>query len=87
MFLMMNGRSSRALSDADAGGRSATPHVLRELFNGLRLIARTTLQSRCMPHDLSPWHVLYDQARRWLEAEVFMAVIDLRELIRIGKVV
>lgn len=63
------------------------PHVLRELFNGLRLIARTALQSRCMPHDLSPWHVLYDQAGRWLEAEVFVAVIDLRELIRIGKVV
>lgn len=42
----------------------ATPHVLRELFNGLRLLARTALQWHCMPHDLPLWHVLYDQAGR-----------------------
>lgn len=61
-------------------------HSLRELFNGLRFIARTGLQWRYMPHDLPPWHAVYQQTRRWLDADVFPAIIaDLRELIRIGE--
>jgi len=59
---------------------------LRELFNGLRFIARTGLQWRSMPHDLPPWSAVYQQTRRWIDANVFTAIIaDLRELIRIGK--
>jgi transposase len=68
--------------------REDTPqrtHRLRELFNGLRFIARTGLQWRYMPHDLPPWEAVYQQTRRWLAAEVFDAIItDLRELIRLG---
>ena len=61
-------------------------HSLRELFNGLRYIARTGLQWRFMPTDLPPWHAVYQQTRRWLEAEVFaMIVADLRQLIRLGE--
>jgi transposase len=61
-------------------------HSLRELFNGLRYIARTGLQWRYMPHDLPPWHAVYDQTRRWLAAAVFDAIVaDLRELIRLGE--
>ncbi len=61
-------------------------HALRELFNGLRFIARTGLQWRLLPHDLPPWHAVYQQTRRWIDAEVFAAIIaDLRELIRIGE--
>jgi len=61
-------------------------HLLRELFNGLRFIARTGLQWRFMPHDLPPWHAVYQQTRRWIAADVFGAIIaDLRELIRIGE--
>ena len=61
-------------------------HALRELFNGLRFIARTGLQWRYMPHDLPPWHAVYDQTRRWIEAEVFAVIVaDLRELIRLGE--
>ena len=61
-------------------------HPLRELFNGLRYIARTGLQWRYMPHDLPPWPAVYQQTRRWLDADVFAAIIaDLRELIRIGE--
>lgn len=61
-------------------------HALRELFNGLRFIARTGLQWRSMPHDLPPWHAVYQQTRRWLDADVFTAIItDLRELIRLGE--
>jgi len=61
-------------------------HPLRELFNGLRDIARTGLQWRYMPHDLPPWHAVYDQTRRWIDAGVFETIVaDLRELIRIGE--
>jgi transposase len=61
-------------------------HSLRELFNGLRYIARTGLQWRFMPSDLPPWHAVYQQTRRWIDAEVFDAIIaDLRELIRLGE--
>lgn len=61
-------------------------YALRELFNGLRFIARTGLQWRSMPHDLPPWSAVYQQTRRWIAAEVFATVIaDLRELIRVGE--
>jgi transposase len=61
-------------------------HALRELFNGLRYVARTGLQWRSMPNDLPPWPAVYQQTRRWLDAGVFEAIIaDLRGLIRIGE--
>jgi len=61
-------------------------HDLREVFNGLRFIARGGLQWRLMPHDLPPWHTVYQQTRRWLEAGVFeMMVHDLRALLRLTK--
>jgi transposase len=61
-------------------------HALRELFNGLRYIARTGLQWRYMPTDLPPWQAVYQQTRRWLDADVFTAIIaDLRALIRLGE--
>jgi transposase len=61
-------------------------HDLREVFNGLRYIARTGLQWRYMPNDLPPWHAVYDQTRRWLAAGVFADIVaDLRALIRLGE--
>jgi transposase len=61
-------------------------HSLRELFNGLRYIARGGVQWRLMPHDLPPWHAVYQQTRRWLAAGVFEAIIhDLRELLRLAQ--
>jgi transposase len=61
-------------------------HALRELFNGLRYIARTGLQWRFMPTDLPPWQAVYQQTRRWLDAGVFEAIVaDLRTLIRLGE--
>lgn len=61
-------------------------HPLRDLFNGLRFCARTGLQWRYLPHDLPPWHAVYQQTRRWIAADVFGAIIaDLRELIRLGE--
>lgn len=61
-------------------------HPLREVFNGLRFIARTGLQWRFMPHDLPPWPAVSQQTRRWLAANVFDAIsADLRLLIRLGE--
>jgi transposase len=58
-------------------------HSLREVFNGLRWIIRTGAAWRLMPHDLPPWYTVYQQARRWLAAGVFEAIVqDLRRLLR-----
>jgi transposase len=50
------------LMKADAPQRE---HALRELFNGLRWLARTGSPWRLMPHDLPPWHAVYQQTQRW----------------------
>jgi len=42
-------------------------YQLREVFNGLRWIARTEAQWRCMPRDLTPWQVIYQQSQRWIK--------------------
>lgn len=58
-------------------------HPLREVFNGLRWLVRTGAQWRMMPHDLPPWHTVYQQTRRWLKAGCFEAIVhDLRRLLR-----
>jgi transposase len=58
-------------------------HSLRELYNGLRWMVRTGSPWRMMPHDLPPWHAVYEQTQRWIRAEVFEAMIhDLREFLR-----
>jgi transposase len=58
-------------------------YPLREVFNGLRWIARTGAQWRMLPHDLPPWPAVYQQARRWERAGAFAAMAqDLRRLLR-----
>jgi transposase len=38
-----------------------------------------------MPHDLPPWHTVYQQTQRWLKAGVFEAIVDdLRALLRVA---
>jgi transposase len=39
-------------------------HPLREVFNGLRWMARAGAAWRLIPHDLPLWHAVYEQARR-----------------------
>lgn len=59
---------------------------LREVFNGLRWMARGGSSWRMMPHDLPPWYVVYQQMQRWLKAGVFEALVhDLRAVLRIGE--
>lgn len=61
-------------------------HSLREVFNGLRWMVRTAAPWRMMPHDLPPWHTVYQQAQRWFKAGVFEDMIhDLRALLRLAK--
>ncbi len=58
-------------------------HSLREVFNGLRWIVRSGAEWRLMPHDLPPWHTVYQQTRRWLKAGVFEDIVhDLGMLLR-----
>ena len=72
-----------ALLPEDAAQRK---YPLREVFNGLRYIVKTGGQWRWMPHDLPPWPIVYQQARRWLAAGVFEALLhDLRTLLRLAQ--
>ena len=58
-------------------------YALRDVFTGLRWIARTGAQWRMMPNDLPPWSAVYQQTQRWLKAGVFEALVqDLRMLLR-----
>ena len=60
-------------------------HDLREVFNGLRYVVKTGAPWRWMPNDLPPWDIVYGQARRWLAAGVFEAIVhDLRVVLRLG---
>lgn len=58
-------------------------HPLREVFNALRYVVRTGVQWRYLPNDLPPWHTVYQQTQRWLQAGVFEELVhDLRMLLR-----
>lgn len=58
-------------------------YSLREVFNGLRWLARAGAQWRMIPNDLPPWYTIYQQTQRWLKAGVFEALVqDLRMLLR-----
>src|SRR3972149_5970414 len=60
-------------------------HALREVFNGLRYVARGGISWRMLPNDLPPWYTVYQQTQRWLKAGVFEALVhDLRVLLRLA---
>jgi transposase len=59
-------------------------HDLKEVFNALRYVVKTGCQWRMLPHDLPDWTVVYQQARRWMQAGVFEAAAhDLRVIVRL----
>jgi transposase len=59
-------------------------YPLRLLFNAMRYVVKTGCQWRYLPHDFPPWTAVYQQARRWFEAQVFEDIAhDLRELARL----
>lgn len=60
-------------------------YPLRELFNGLRYVARGGISWRMIPNDLPPWHAVYEQTQRWLAAGVFEQMVhDLRQILRLA---
>ncbi len=62
-------------------------YELREVFNGLRYITRAGSSWRMIPNDLPPWHVVYQQTQRWLQAGVFEDMVhDLRQILRMAQV-
>jgi transposase len=61
-------------------------HPLREIFNGLRWIARAGAPWRMMPNDLPLWEAVYQQTRRWLRADVCEAMVpDLCVVLRLAE--
>ena len=70
------------LMRADAPQRH---HDLREVFNALRWVVRTGAQWDYLPHEFPPHPAVYQQARRWIAAGVFAAMVhDLRALLRVA---
>ena len=68
------------LMRADAPQRH---HDLRAVFNALRWVVRTGAQWDYLPHEFPPHDAVYQQARRWIAAGVFAAMVhDLRALLR-----
>src|SRR3954454_21007846 len=64
----------------DAGQRA---YNLRDVFDGLRRIARTGSPWRYLPKDFPPWEMVDQQSRRWLAAGCFEAMVhDLRAVLR-----
>ena len=60
-------------------------YPLREIFNALRYMIKMGGIWRMMPHDLPPWHVVYQQTRRWIKAGSFEAMAhDLRAILRLA---
>ena len=69
-----------ALITPDAPQRK---HDLREVLNAVRYVVRTGIAWRYLPGNFPPWAAVYQQARRWIEARCFEAVVDdLRALVR-----
>ena len=58
-------------------------HDMREVFNANRYVVKTSCQWRMMPHDFPDWTVVYQPARRWMQAGVFEEMAhDLRVILR-----
>lgn len=61
-------------------------HNLHDLFDGLRWLSRSGAPWRYLPADFPPWHAVYQQARRGIDAGCFEAIVcDLRTMIRLAK--
>lgn len=69
------------LMRCDAPQRS---HDLREVFNAVRYLVKTGCHWRMLPHDFPDWTVVYQQVRRWIDADVFEKIAhDLRVILRL----
>jgi transposase len=61
-------------------------YPLRRMFNALRWLARAGAPWRYLPRDFPPWHAVYQQVQRWLQAGCFEAMVhDLRAVLRLAQ--
>lgn len=59
-------------------------YSMRELFNALRYVVKTSIQWRMLPNDFPPWTAVYQQARRWIHAKCFEEIVHtLRSMVRV----
>jgi transposase len=57
---------------------------LREVFNALRYVVKPGCQWRMLPHDFPDWTIVYQKARRWMQAGAFEDIAhDLRICLRL----
>jgi transposase len=60
-------------------------HSRREVFKGWRWIVHAGATWRLMPHDLPPWHTVYQQSQRWLKAGACETMVHaLRAVLRLA---
>ena len=56
---------------------------MREVFNGVRYVARSGCPWRLLPNDFAPWAAVYQQMRRWIEAGCFETLVaDVQSIVR-----
>ena len=61
-------------------------HALRDVFDAMRYVVKTSCLWRFLPHDFPPWEAVYQQMRRWFEAGVFEEIThDLRVMVRLAQ--
>jgi transposase len=61
-------------------------HNLRDVLDALRWMVRGGSPWRYLPKDFPPWAMVYQQARRWLAAGCFEAIVhDLRAVLRFSE--
>src|SRR5256885_1971234 len=54
------------------------------MFDAVRWLVRTGAPWRYLPGDFPPWPAVYQQARRWMDAGCFAALVhDVRLLVRV----
>ena len=65
----------------DAGQRV---QALRDVFDAVRWMVKAGCPWRMLPGDFPPWQAVEQQAKRWMEAGCFEAMVhDLREMLRV----
>jgi transposase len=58
---------------------------VRAVFHDLRWMVRAGAVWRLMPHDVPPWHTVYQPRHRWLKAGVFATMgHELRTVLRLA---
>lgn len=58
-------------------------YSLRDVFDAMRYVVKTGCQWDFLPHDFPSWTAVYQQARRWIAADVFEEIAhDMRMILR-----